>query len=169
MTQIKVGDTLPSVTLKYCPYDPSLAHACGIPQNLDLSSFKGKKVVIFGVPGAFTPTCNNQHLPEFRQRYDEFVKKGVNQIVCLATTDAFVMDAWGKWTQTNDKIIMAADGNGEFVNATGLVQDLTKIGFGPTRSLRFALVAEDLKVTYLGIETASGVSVSGADAVLAAL
>ena len=117
-----------------------------------------------------------------------------------------VMDAWGKWTQTNDKIIMAADGNGEFVNATGLVQgmsqsvltrhkmmacgksrlnsillthhhiavlsnplDLTKIGFGPTRSLRFALVADDLKVTYLGIETASGVSVSGADAVLAAL
>lgn len=114
------------------------------------------------------------------------------------------MDAWGKWTQTNDKIIMAADGNGEFVNATGLVQgmsqivlardrmmawiyqynvligfthalmspnslDLTKIGFGPTRSLRFALVADDLKVTYLGIETASGVSVSGADAVLAAL
>ncbi|KAG0313832.1 hypothetical protein BGZ97_009850 [Linnemannia gamsii] len=169
MTQIKVGDSLPSVSLKYCPYDASLEHACGIPQNLDISSLKGKKVVIFGVPGAFTPTCNNQHLPEFRQKYDEFVKKGVDQIICLATTDAFVMDAWGKWTKTNDKIILAADGNGEFVTATGLVQDLTKIGFGAVRSKRFALIADDLKVTYVGVETASGVSVSGADAVLAAL
>ncbi|KAG0046033.1 hypothetical protein BGZ83_008760 [Gryganskiella cystojenkinii] len=169
MTQIKVGDTLPSVSLKYCPYDPSLAHACGIPQNLDIASLKGKKVVIFGVPGAFTPTCNNQHLPEYRQRYDEFVKKGVDQIICLATTDAFVMDAWGKWTKTNDKITLAADGNGDFVKATGLVQDLTKIGFGSVRSMRFALIADDLKVTYIGVESGSGVSVSGAQAVLEAL
>ncbi|KAF8923117.1 hypothetical protein BGZ58_003325 [Dissophora ornata] len=88
MTQIKEGDTLPSVTLKHCPYDPSLEHACGIPQNLDTKSFEGKKVVIFGVPGAFTPTCNNQHLPEFHQKYDEFVKKGVDQIVCISTGDA---------------------------------------------------------------------------------
>ncbi|KAF9996199.1 hypothetical protein BGZ80_007320 [Entomortierella chlamydospora] len=79
------------------------------------------------------------------------------------------MDAWGKWTNTNDKIILAADGNGEFVTATGLVQDLTKIGFGAIRSKRFALVADDLKVTYVGVETGPGVSVSGADAVLAAL
>ncbi|KAG0095400.1 hypothetical protein BGZ93_005947 [Podila epicladia] len=79
------------------------------------------------------------------------------------------MDAWGKWTKTNDKIILAADGNGEFVTATGLAQDLTKIGFGALRSQRFALVADDLKVTYIGVETGSGVSVSGATAVLAAL
>ncbi|KAF8983933.1 hypothetical protein BGZ46_009170 [Entomortierella lignicola] len=169
MSEIKVGDTLPSVSLKYCPFDATLAHACGIPQNLDVSSFKGKKVVIFGVPGAFTPTCNNQHLPEYYQKYDEFVKKGVDQIICLSTGDPFVMDAWGKWTNTNDKIIMAADGNGEFVTATGLVQDLSKVGFGSVRSKRFALVTDDLKVTYIGVETASGVSVSGADAVLAAL
>ncbi|KAF9431758.1 hypothetical protein BGZ76_011734 [Entomortierella beljakovae] len=113
MSEIKVGDTLPSVTLKQCPYDPALANACGIPQNLDVSSFKGKKVVIFGVPGAFTPTCNNQHLPDFHKKYDELTKKGVDQVVCLSTSDAFVMDAWGKWTKTNDKIIMAADGNGD--------------------------------------------------------
>ncbi|KAF9384985.1 hypothetical protein BGX21_001172 [Mortierella sp. AD011] len=169
MSEIKVGDTLPSVSFKFCPYDPALSHACGVPQNLDVSSFKGKKVVIFGVPGAFTPTCNNQHLPEYRQKYDEFVKKGVDQIICISTGDPFVMDAWGKWTNTNDKIILAADGNGEFVTATGLVQDLTKIGFGAIRSKRFALVADDLKVTYIGVETGAGVSVSGADAVLAAL
>ncbi|KAG0263722.1 hypothetical protein BG011_008235 [Mortierella polycephala] len=169
MMQIQVGDTLPTVTLKYCVYDPALANACGVPVNLDVSSFKGKKVVIFGVPGAFTPTCNNQHLPEFYQKYDEFVKKGVDQIVCLSTGDPFVMDAWGKWTKTSDKIIMAADGNGEFVKATGLDQDLTKVGFGNLRSKRFALVADDLKVTYIGVETGPGVSVSGADAVLAAL
>ncbi|KAI1298106.1 hypothetical protein EDD11_006878 [Mortierella claussenii] len=169
MTQIQVGDTLPSVSLKYCEFDPALEHACGIPQNLDVNSFKGKKVVIFGVPGAFTPTCNNQHLPEFRQKYDEFVQKGVDKIICLSTADAFVMDAWGKWTQTNDKIILAADGNGDFVKATGLDQDLTKAGMGAIRSKRFALVADDLKVTYIGVETAGGVSVSGADAVLAHL
>ncbi|KAF9358994.1 hypothetical protein BGX26_000400 [Mortierella sp. AD094] len=169
MTQIKVGDTLPSVSLKFCPYDPTLSHACGIPQNLDVNSLKGKKVVIFGVPGAFTPTCNNQHLPEYHQKYDEFVKKGIDQIICISTSDPFVMDAWGKWTETNDKITLAADGNGEFVTATGLVQDLTKIGFGAIRSQRFALVADDLKVTYIGVETGPGVSVSGADAVLAAL
>ncbi|KAG0030590.1 hypothetical protein BGZ81_002455 [Podila clonocystis] len=166
---IKVGDTLPSVNLKYCPYDPSLEHACGIPQNLSTDSFKGKKVVIFGVPGAFTPTCNNSHLPEFREKFQELTAKGVDQVICLSTSDAFVMDAWGKWTKTNDKLILAADGNGEFVTATGLVQDLTKIGFGALRSQRFALVADDLKVTYIGVETGPGVSVSGATAVLAAL
>ncbi|ORZ02047.1 thioredoxin-dependent peroxidase [Lobosporangium transversale] len=169
MTQIQVGDTLPIVVLKYCPYDPALENACGIPQVFDLNSLKGKKAVIFGVPGAFTPTCNNQHLPEFRQKYDEFVKKGVDQIICLSTGDAFVMDAWGKWTKSNDKIILASDGNGEFVKATGLDQDLSKMGMGSIRSKRFALVADDLKVTYIGVETSPGVSVSGADAVLAHL
>ncbi|KAG0329046.1 hypothetical protein BG004_002427 [Podila humilis] len=166
---IKVGDTLPSVDLKYCPYDPSLEHACGIPQNLSISSYKGKKIVIVGVPGAFTPTCNNTHLPEFREKYDELKAKGVDEVICLSTSDAFVMDAWGKWTKTNDKIILAADGNGEFVKATGLIQDLTKIGFGAIRSHRFALIADDLKVTYIGVEAAPGVTVSGASAVLAAL
>ncbi|GJJ75284.1 hypothetical protein EMPS_07642 [Entomortierella parvispora] len=79
------------------------------------------------------------------------------------------MDAWGKWVKVGNKVIMAADGNGDFVNATGLVQDLTKIGFGAVRSQRFALVADNLKVTYIGVETAPGVTVSGAKAVLAAL
>ncbi|KAF9416741.1 hypothetical protein BGZ94_010148 [Podila epigama] len=166
---LKVGDTLPSVNLKYCPFDPALEHACGVPQNLSTDSFKGKKIVIFGVPGAFTPTCNNQHLPEFHQKYDQLAAKGVDEVICISTSDAFVMDAWGKWTKTNDKIILAADGNAEFVQATGLVQDLTKVGFGALRSKRFALVADNLKVTYVGVETAPGVTVSGVDAVLAAL
>ncbi|KAG0315331.1 hypothetical protein BGZ99_007523 [Dissophora globulifera] len=167
---IKVGDTLPSVTLKHCPYDPALEHACGLPQNLDISSFRGKKVIIFGVPGAFTPTCNNQHVPEFYAKYNEFKARGIDEIICLSTTDAFVMDAWGKWTHTNDKIIFAADGNAEFVHATGLVLDLTVAGMGANRSQRFALVADDLVVKYIGVETnGSIVTVSGADAVLAAL
>ncbi|KAF8925352.1 hypothetical protein BGZ58_000876 [Dissophora ornata] len=79
------------------------------------------------------------------------------------------MDAWGKWTKTNDKIVMAADGNGDFINATGLVQDLTAFGMGPVRPKRFALVVDNMKVTYVGVESAGGVSVSGADAVLAHL
>ncbi|KAF9965324.1 hypothetical protein BGZ70_005037 [Mortierella alpina] len=169
MTQIKVGDALPIVALKHCPYDPSLENACGIPQNLNLSQYQGKKIVIFGVPGAFTPTCQNSHLPEYHEKYAEFVAKGVDQIICVSTADPFVMDAWGKWTKVNDKIIMAADGNGEFVTATGLKQDLTKYGMGSVRSQRFALIADDLKITYIGVETGHDVTVSGADAVLAHL
>ncbi|KAF9927985.1 hypothetical protein FBU30_002729 [Linnemannia zychae] len=169
MAVIQVGDNLPDVTLKCCPYDPTLQNACGIPQDLKISSLKGKKVVIFGVPGAFTPTCSNTHLPDFRKRYDELLAKGVDQVICLSTADAFVMDAWGKWTNTNDKIIMAADGNGEFVSHTGLVQDLRKIGFGAVRAMRFALIADNLKVTYVGVEDGPGVTVSGVDAVLAEL
>ncbi|KAG0051305.1 hypothetical protein BGZ83_003865 [Gryganskiella cystojenkinii] len=167
--QIQVGDTLPTVTLKYCPYDPELKDACGIPQNLSTDSFKGKKVVIFGVPGAFTPTCNNDHLPDYHAKYEDLAKKGVEQIVCISTADAFVMDAWGKWTKVSDKVIMAADGNGEFVQACGLHQDLTKVGMGAVRSKRFAMVVDDMKVTYIGVETKFGVSVSGAPAVLAKL
>ncbi|KAG0246806.1 Redoxin [Mortierella sp. GBAus27b] len=169
MPQIQVGDTLPTVNLKFCPYDPELKNACGIPQVLSTDSFKGKKVVIFGVPGAFTPTCNNSHLPEFYQKYQELVGKGVKQVVCISTADAFVMDAWGKWTNVGDKLIMASDGNGDFVKATGLDQDLTKVGMGAVRSKRFAMVVDDMKVTYIGVETQFGVSVSGAPAVLAKL
>ncbi|KAF9580357.1 hypothetical protein BGW38_003034 [Lunasporangiospora selenospora] len=167
MAQIQVGDILPSVSLKFCPYDSSLKNACGIPQNLKTDSFKGKKVVIFGVPGAFTPTCNNNHLPEYHEKYSDLVNKGVDQVVCLSTADAFVMDAWGKWANVSDKVIMAADGNGDFVKATGLVQDLTKNGMGAVRSKRFAMVVDDMKVVYIGVEF--GVSVSGATAVLAKL
>ncbi|KAF9580865.1 hypothetical protein BGW38_002328, partial [Lunasporangiospora selenospora] len=105
----------------------------------------------------------------FYNKYQELAKKGVDQVVCLSTNDAFAMDAWGKWTKTGDKIIMAADGNGEFVTATGLSQDLTHFGMGSVRPKRFALIADDLKVTYIGVETAAGVTVSGVDAVLAAL
>ncbi|KAK3818921.1 MAG: Redoxin [Benniella sp.] len=169
MSQIKVGDTIPSVDLKYCPYDPELKDACGIPQVLNTGSFKGKKVIIFGVPGAFTPTCNNNHLPEFYEKYQDLANKGIDQVVCISTADAFVMDAWGKRTNVSDKLIMAADGNGDFVKAVGLDQDLTKVGMGAVRSKRFAMVVDDMKVTYLGIETKFGVSVSGAGAVLAKL
>ncbi|KAF9357049.1 hypothetical protein BGX34_009622 [Mortierella sp. NVP85] len=167
--QIKQGDALPTTTLKFCPYDPQLQDACGVPQNLDLNTVAGKKVVIVGVPGPFTPTCNNTHLPDFYRRYDDLIKKGVDQVIFISTADAFVMDAWGKWTKTNDKITLAADGNGEFVTAAGLSQDLTHIGFGPVRSKRFALVADDLKVSYLGVEAGPGVSVSGVEAVLQSL
>jgi alkyl hydroperoxide reductase 1 len=131
--------------------------------------FKGKRVVLFAVPGAFTPTCSENHLPGYLSKYGELKSHKVDLVVCIATNDIFVMSAWAKAANVTDKVVMASDGNGEFVSAMGLSFDLTVAKMGAMRSKRFAMVIEDLKVTYLGVENAPGVTVSGVDAVLAKL
>ena len=130
--------------------------------------FKGRKVVMFAVPGAFTPTCSAKHLPGFVQNIDALKAKGVDEIVCMAVNDAFVMGAWGKDQGVGENITMLADGSAAFTKAMGLELDLVARGLG-VRSQRFALVAQDGKVSHLAVEAAGGFDVSRAEAVLAAL
>jgi peroxiredoxin len=112
--------------------------------------FDGKKVVMFAVPGAFTPGCSRTHLPGFVVNADKIFDRGVDSIICVAVNDVFVMDAWGK-AQNADQIIMAADGNGDYTRALGLELDATGFGMGK-RSRRYAVVADNGKVTYLGVD-----------------
>jgi peroxiredoxin (alkyl hydroperoxide reductase subunit C) len=130
--------------------------------------FKGHKVVLFAVPGAFTPTCSARHLPGFVQKAEAVKAKGVETIVCLAVNDPFVMAAWAKDQGVGEKIVMLADGSAMLTKALGLELDLTARGLG-VRSQRFALVAEDGKITHLAIEAPGGFDVSSAEAILAAL
>ncbi len=127
--------------------------------------FKGKKVVLFGVPGAFTPTCSMNHLPGFIQHMGEIKAKGVDTIVCTAVNDPHVMKAWSKHTGADDKILMLADGNAAFAKAIGLEVDLTAPGMG-LRSKRYSMVVEDGLVKQLNVEDKSGVNVSGAETIL---
>lgn len=126
------------------------------------------KVVLFAVPGAFTPTCSDHHLPGFVRRAEDLKAKGVDTIACIATNDAFVMDAWGKAQGTEGKVMMLADGNGEFTAAMGLEFDLAALGLG-TRTQRYAAIIEDGVITHLAVEEGRGVSVSSADRMLAQL
>jgi peroxiredoxin (alkyl hydroperoxide reductase subunit C) len=158
---IKVGDTIPSMKLMVATADG--------PKEISTDEiFKGKKVVLFAVPGAFTPTCSAKHLPGFVQHADDLKAKGVDTIACIAVNDAFVMGAWGKDQGTGDKILMLADGAAAFSKAIGLELDLNARGMG-WRSQRYALIAEDGKVTHLGVEAPGGFEVSKAEAILAAL
>jgi peroxiredoxin (alkyl hydroperoxide reductase subunit C) len=158
---IKVGDTIPSMKLMVATADG--------PKEISTDEiFKGKKVVLFAVPGAFTPTCSAKHLPGFVQLADDLKAKGVDTIACIAVNDAFVMGAWGKDQGTGDKILMLADGAAAFAKAIGLELDLNARGMG-WRSQRYALIAEDGKVTHLGVEAPGGFEVSKAEAILAAL
>ena len=126
------------------------------------------KVVLFGVPGAFTPTCSDHHLPGFVMRAEELTAKGADKVVCVSVNDPFVMDAWGKDQNVGDSVVMMADGNGELVEAMGLTMDGRGFGLG-SRSQRFAAIIEDGVVTWLAVEPGPGLSVSSADEVLAAL
>jgi len=158
---IKVGDTIPSMKLMAATTDG--------PKEISTDEiFKGKKVVLFAVPGAFTPTCSAKHLPGFVQNAAALKEKGVDTIACVAVNDAFVMGAWGKEQGTDDKVLMLADGAAAFAKALGLELDLNARGMG-WRSQRYALVAEDGKVTHLGVEAPGGFEVSKAEAILAAL
>jgi glutaredoxin/glutathione-dependent peroxiredoxin len=158
---IKVGDTIPSMKLMVATEDG--------PKEISTDEiFKGKKVVLFAVPGAFTPTCSAKHLPGFVQNAEALKAKGVDTIACIAVNDAFVMGAWGKDQGAGDKITMLADGAATFTKAIGLELDLNARGMG-WRSQRYVLVAEDGKVTHLGVEAPGGFDVSRAEAVLAAL
>ena len=156
---IKVGDTIPSMKLM-------VATADGPKETSTDEIFKGKKVVLFAVPGAFTPTCSAKHLPGFVQNAEAFKAKGVDTVACIAVNDAFVMGAWGKDQGTGDKVMMLADGAAAFAKAIGLELDLNARGMG-WRSQRYALVAEDGKVTHLGVEAPGGFEASKAEAILA--
>jgi glutaredoxin/glutathione-dependent peroxiredoxin len=158
---IKVGDTIPSMKLMMATPD-------GPKETSTDEIFKGKKVVLFAVPGAFTPTCSNRHLPGFVENADAFRAKGVDTVACIAVNDAFVMGAWGKQQGADGKLMMLADGSGAFAKAMGLELDLVGRGMG-LRSQRYALIAQDGKVTYLAIEQPGGFEVSKAEAILAHL
>ena len=130
--------------------------------------FKGKRVVLFAVPGAFTPTCSMKHLPGFVEHAAALKAKGVDEIVCLSVNDAFVMGAWGKDQKAGGKVHMLADGNGDFTRAVGLEMDGTKFGMGK-RSQRYALIARDGKVEQLLVEPGPGLNASSAESVLSKL
>jgi len=167
---IQVGHTIPAASFKYIPYAPEIADiaACGIPQELKTDEWKGKKVVLVSVPGAFTPTCHVKHMPPFVEKVEAFKAKGVDVVAFVAANDVFVMSAWGRSTKAEDKILFLSDANATFAEAIGTAVDLSHIGFGK-RTGRWALIIDDLKVTYVGVEEQPGVTVSGADAILAKL
>jgi peroxiredoxin len=156
---ISVGDKIPSITLK--------TNGPAGPEDISTDAvFAGKRVVLFAVPGAFTPGCSNTHMPGFVVNADAILAKGVDRIACMAVNDAFVLDAWQK-SQNAEHILMLADGNGEFAKALGLELDASGFGMG-TRSKRFALIADDGVIKYLGVD-ARGVHDSSAETVLAQL
>jgi len=158
---ITVGDRIPEVSLKKMGAEG--------PVTVSSKEVLGKgKVVLFAVPGAFTPTCSDYHLPGFVIRADDLSAKGVDTVACIAVNDAFVMGAWGESQNVGNSVVLLADGNADFARAVGLELDGTGFGMG-VRSQRYAMVLEDGVVTYLGVEPGPGLSVSGADAVLAAL
>lgn len=127
--------------------------------------FASKKVVLFSVPGAFTPTCSMNHLPGFVEHAKEFLAKGVDTIACMAVNDVFVMHAWGKDRNVGDKVMMLADGNGEYAAALGLEMDGTAFGMGK-RGQRFAIVVDDGTASYVAVEKPGKFEVSSAEAVL---
>ncbi len=126
------------------------------------------KVVLFGVPGAFTPTCSDHHLPGFVLRAEELRAKGVDKVVCVSVNDPFVMGAWGKDQNVGSSVVMLADGNGEFASALGLTMDGSGFGLG-SRSQRYAAIVEDGVVTWLAVEPGPGLNASSVEEVLAAL
>lgn len=158
---IQVGERLPGGKLQ-------VADANGIRDVEVEQLFGGRKVVLFSVPGAFTPTCSAKHLPGFVQNADAIRARGVDAIVCLAVNDAFVMGAWGREQQVGDKVTMAADGNGDWTRALGLDFDASRFGMG-TRGQRFAMVVEDGVVRKLAVEAPGKFEVSSAEALLRTL
>lgn len=158
---IKVGDKVPSVTLRYLtPEGPK-----GVSSE---EFFGGKKVVLFGLPGAFTRTCSERHLPSYVTRAAELKAKGVDTIACLAVNDPFVMGAWGKQHQADDKVVMLGDGSGDFTRAIGLELDRIKEGMG-VRSQRYSMLVDNGIVKALHVEQPGQYDVSSAEAMLQAL
>ncbi len=158
---IQVGDRVPSVTLYEMGEDGPVA------VNTD-EFFAGRKIALFALPGAFTPTCSAQHVPGFVNNADEIKGKGVDAIACLATNDAFVMGAWGKEQAVGDKVKMLADGSGDFTRAAGFEFDLSERGLG-VRSRRYAMIVEDGTITTLNMEDGGGLTISSAESILEAL
>jgi peroxiredoxin len=155
MMTIKVGDRIPSMTLVK-------ATAEG-PQPVQTDDyFAGRKIALFSVPGAFTPTCSARHLPGFVERADELKAKGVDEVACTAVNDAFVLAAWAKSAGAEDKVTMLADGNGAFAEALGLTMDGSKFGLGK-RGSRWSAIVDDGTVSELNVEEPGAFSVSSAE------
>src|SRR5580692_5015285 len=158
---IKTGDHIPDVKV--------FTFGENGPEATTSAAVLGKgKVVLFAVPGAFTPTCSDHHLPGFVMRSEELKAKGVDKVVCVSVNDPFVMGAWGKDQQVGGSVVMLADGNGEFTAAMGLPLDGSGVGLG-SRSQRYAAIINDGIVTWLGVEPGPGLNASSAEEVLAAL
>lgn len=159
---IKEGDKLPeNITLQYMQGKKVKNITSG-----DL--FKGKKTVMFAVPGAFTPACSELHLPGYVTYSFEIKSKGVDQIICIAVNDAFVMSAWAKDNNIVDEVKMIADGNGDFTKAIGLNMDMSKFGLGE-RSMRYSMIIDDGVVTILNLEKGGAFDVSKAEIIVDAL
>ena len=158
---IKVGDALPQVNLMTTTTD-------GVAPTTTDDVFKGKRVGLFAVPGAFTPTCSAKHMPGFKAHLDELKAKGLDAIACISVNDAFVMKAWAKDQGVDGEIIMLADGNGDFTKAIGLELDGSRFGMGP-RSQRYSMVVDDGVVKELNVESGGEYRVSSAEYMLAQL
>ena len=158
---IQVGDRLPSATLTIMtaegPKPLTTAELC-----------EGKKVVLFAVPGAFTPTCSVQHLPGYVDNAQSLKDKGVDTVACVSVNDPFVMGAWGKDREVGEDLMMLSDGNGDFTEAIGLEMDGSGFGLG-TRSQRYAMIIDDGVVSTLNVESGPGLDVSSAETILSEL
>ena len=158
---IKVGDKVPSATLKYLSPEG--------PKEITTDElFGGKKVAVFAVPGAFTPTCSQRHLPGYVDKSGDLKAKGVDRIACVSVNDAFVMGAWGKAQNVGDKVMMLADGSGDFTRAVGLELDARKAGLG-MRSQRYSMLVDNGVVKALNVEAPGKFEVSDADSMLKAV
>ncbi len=154
---VKVGDTVPAGTLAFLGENG--------PESITTDElFNGKKVVLFAVPGAFTPTCSEAHLPSFVANHDKITAKGVDRVVCVSVNDPFVMGAWGK-SQNAENLLMAADGSAMWIKTLGLELDLVERGLG-IRSQRFSMIVDDGKITHLNVEDGPKFEVSSADKIL---
>jgi peroxiredoxin len=158
---IQVGDKVPSVNLQHMGAD-------GVETISSDDLFAGKKVVLFALPGAFTPTCSAAHLPGYVVASDDLLAKGVDRIACLSVNDAFVMDAWGKQHNADDQVMMIADGSGHFTTAVGLELDLDAAGLG-LRSQRYAMVVNNGVVEVLNVEAPQAFEVSDAQTILSSV
>ena len=156
---IQIGDRLPAATFAVLRN--------GVQEMTTEDVFAGKKVVLFAVPGAFTPTCSERHLPGYVEHYKDFKTRGID-VACMAVNDAFVMKAWAEHRHVPEGMLMLADGNGDFAKALGLESDSTKYGMG-MRSKRFALYADDGVVKVLHVEAPGEFRTSGAEAMLKAI
>ncbi len=159
--KINIGDRLPQVEFNTMTPD-------GQKKVSTADFFAGRKVVLFAVPGAFTPTCNLNHIPGYVMDHDAILAKGVAVIACTAVNDVHVLKAWAKATGAEDKIMMLSDGNGDFAKACGLAKDLSSATMG-LRSSRYSMIVEDGVVKALNIEDKSGVNVSGSETILTQL
>ena len=158
---IKVGDRLPKATFVKATPDG--------PQPVDSEDFfRGRRIALFSVPGAFTPTCSARHLPGFVEKIDQLRAKGVDEVACTAVNDAFVLNAWAEQAGAQGKVTMLADGNGDFAEAIGLAMDASKFGMGK-RGQRWSMIVNDGVVEDLNVEEPGAFNVSSADYMLARL